>query len=291
MIGSLEINTVVGCVNRCAYCPQDLLTKAYQRRSEEKRMTFETFSSCLAKVPKNISIHFSGMAEPFLNPGCCEMIAHAAGSGYDVEVYTTLVGMPLDAVEMMEKVRVSKTVVHLPSPAHANRIVVEGGYLEKLRRLTDSSLSNIIFISIGAPDPRFERIVRQPIRVDSPIDRAGNLDLKDAGKPEGGVRKRGRLKCNSCGDRLNHNVLMPNGDVLLCCMDYGMQHVLGNLRSSPYESLFRSRAYLRVHTGLSDGTVDVLCRKCHNSKEIDIRYRIGRQIRRFLGIVPIQGEL
>jgi len=30
-------------------------------------------------------------------------------------------------------------------------------------------------------------------------------------------------------DRIFRNVLLPNGDVVLCCMDYGLDHILGNL--------------------------------------------------------------
>ena len=33
-----------------------------------------------------------------------------------------------------------------------------------------------------------------------------------------------RLHC----DRIYQNVLLPNGDVVLCCMDWSAEHVLGN---------------------------------------------------------------
>ena len=39
--------------------------------------------------------------------------------------------------------------------------------------------------------------------------------------------------------RMNHNVLLPNGDVVLCCMDFGMQHVLGNLKRQSYEEILK----------------------------------------------------
>jgi hypothetical protein len=32
-----------------------------------------------------------------------------------------------------------------------------------------------------------------------------------------------------CDNRLESNILLPNGDLLICCMDYGMEYVFGNL--------------------------------------------------------------
>ena len=44
--------------------------------------------------------------------------------------------------------------------------------------------------------------------------------------------------------RVNHTATtLPNGDVLLCCVDYAMKHVLGNLREQDYASLFEGEQY------------------------------------------------
>jgi hypothetical protein len=44
-------------------------------------------------------------------------------------------------------------------------------------------------------------------------------------------------------------------------MDYGMKHVLGNLRDCEYEDLFRSPEYGKVVEGLRRES-DTLCRSC-----------------------------
>ena len=36
----------------------------------------------------------------------------------------------------------------------------------------------------------------------------------------------------------DQNVVLPNGDVLLCCMDYAMKHRIGNLIEGDYFSMF-----------------------------------------------------
>jgi hypothetical protein len=70
------------------------------------------------------------------------------------------------------------------------------------------------------------------------LSRAGNIEGKmDVPTP---TKLKGPIRCRSCNDLLNHNVLLPNGDVLLYCMDYGMKHILGNLLSVDYASLFEN---------------------------------------------------
>ena len=86
--------------------------------------------------------------------------------------------------------------------------------------------------------------------------RAGNIDI-DGGTP----RKRLTGELETC-PRLQSGVLLPNGDVALCCMDWGLQHVIGNLLTMDYEMLLESDEYKRVLRGYVDESVDILCRYC-----------------------------
>jgi hypothetical protein len=45
-----------------------------------------------------------------------------------------------------------------------------------------------------------------------------------------------QMTCN-CIEDLYHNVVLPNGDVSLCCMDYGLKHILGNIYEQEYEDI------------------------------------------------------
>ena len=91
-------------------------------------------------------------------------------------------------------------------------------------------------------------------------DRAGNLEnesLLGKNVPEG------EIVCSLCGERLNHNNLLPDGTVLLCDFDYGMQHVLGNLKEQTYEELLLGNEWRKVHAGMKgDTSQNILCRKC-----------------------------
>jgi hypothetical protein len=76
-------------------------------------------------------------------------------------------------------------------------------------------------------------------RVDEPRSRAGNLYPMPC--VEGG---------GICSRSPDHriNVMLPNGDVVLCCNDYGLKHKLGNLLTTNYEDLNRTEHYELCHT-------------------------------------------
>ena len=75
-MGLMEINTMIGCRVDCDFCPQTLLMDKYSSQNKIENvsygnpvfMSFETFKTCLDKMPKALRIIFSGYAEPFLNP-------------------------------------------------------------------------------------------------------------------------------------------------------------------------------------------------------------------------------
>lgn len=64
-----------------------------------------------------------------------------------------------------------------------------------------------------------------------------------------------------CVKELRENVLLPNGNVVACCNDYGLEHVFGNLLEQDYESLFRSDEYKRLEALQKDDSRDLLCRR------------------------------
>ena len=53
---------MIGCPLMCTYCPQDNLRDAYG--DDVKYMTFDTFRTAIDRLPWDVRIDFSGMAEP-----------------------------------------------------------------------------------------------------------------------------------------------------------------------------------------------------------------------------------
>jgi sulfatase maturation enzyme AslB (radical SAM superfamily) len=265
MAGNLEISTVVGCKMRCDYCPQKSHIENYSNRvgkmSLMYKMTLFDFMFYIESVPTEVDIVFAGMAEPFLNPMAIKMIQYAYDKGHKVSVYTTGEGIKANDIKILKNINFNHFCLHLPDADGKMNLNVDEEYLNTLKEL-NGIYKNVM--CIGKLHPKVKELLGYDV-ADSTFSlysRAGAL--KDLMIP----RKSGKLFCSSCTDSLNHNILMPNGDVLLCCMDYNMKHIIGNLNTIKYSELFESEEYKKVLIGLTDENIDILCRTCEISKNI-----------------------
>ena len=272
---TIDITTNVGCSVRCAFCPQDKLLPAYRDRGGTRKMTFAAFREMLRKIPPDTALDFSGMAEPWLNPDCTEMLLHAHERGYEVAAFTTTIGMDEADVARIQSIPFRRFVVHLPDTERYSKIEMSDAYLQILANIVGSGIPNREFMTMGTLPREVAAVIGRRIKRTRMMSRAGNLTNVRA--PE---RLAGPIRCRSCGDSLDHNMLLPNGDVILCCMDYGLRHVLGNLLVSDYRELFESESFKRVQAGLDDDSFDILCRYCENAASLD-EYERPEKKRRF----------
>jgi radical SAM protein with 4Fe4S-binding SPASM domain len=62
----------------------------------------------------------------------------------------------------------------------------------------------------------------------------------------------------------NQGVLLPNGEVLLCCMDYDKKHVMGNLLTDSYDEILNGPAMQKLLelNRLEHFTNETLCKSC-----------------------------
>jgi radical SAM protein with 4Fe4S-binding SPASM domain len=130
------------------------------------------------------------------------------------------------------------------------------GYKDILRYVCSSHITNMNFMTMGSLHPDLQDLFPEEV--------PGFLDSSRAGNVTGSrpVRMAGPIRC-IVSPKLRRNVLLPNGDVVLCCHDYGMDHVLGNLHAGYYEDLFTSPQYRKVLTRQNDESGgDILCRYC-----------------------------
>ena len=63
---------------------------------------------------------------------------------------------------------------------------------------------------------------------------------------------------------MNHNVLLPDGTVIMCCMDYGMTGVFGNLLEQSYDEVLNSENARKMRETLRQG--ESICRHCANAR-------------------------
>lgn len=275
--GSLEITTNIGCSISCKACPQSLLVKSYNKQmsitnkwnSASKQMSLVHFKEMLKKVPRKVRIDFSGFSEPYLNKSCSDMIVFATNRGHEVTLFTTLVGMTYLDLEKLRGVIFDWLYLHVPDVNQNAKIKCDDYYLELFEQVLDGGLrrKKLNFSYHGAIHPEIaKRLDKRGIKYPTITlqNRAGNLENNDIVKVKEKSIK-GRISCKASCNQLNQNVLLPNGDIVMCCQDYGLRHVFGNLMREEYYSVFENIEYQKVREALNDESVNILCRSCVRS--------------------------
>lgn len=206
---TLEITTKIGCTNRCVYCPQDVLIKAY---NGNVFMSKDQFKKILEHTPKDVQIDFTGFCEPFLNPWASWMMRYSIEQGYRTVLITTLTGFNEKDAEIIDGLEFHQVMVHEFEGTAINMDIFNA----KEKLLKESVITSY-----------YERF---KLGNSYRWSRAGNLwDVKEKEVKE----------CGWTSKEFYRNVVLPNCDVYLCCMDYGLKHRLGNLWIQHYNELNR----------------------------------------------------
>lgn len=269
---AMEITPKAGCSVHCRYCPQDVFLKQYFSKDRQTEMTLEEFRGYLDKLPQDTLIDFAGFVEPFLAKDGVKMVQYAHASGHEVRLFTTLVGLDIESFHEIEDIPFKLVVLHLPDVHGYAHIPVAEDYLELLRYVVAKKRPNgEPFVDLAncqdEPDPRVTDIIGHQIQISwELIDRAGNLG--DEELRHGGLGQVGEADACYCERSLPlcHNVLLPSGDVVLCCNDFGMRHVLGNLKQQTYEEIMQGEELMHIRKALRTGAHQTLCEKCTSLK-------------------------
>jgi radical SAM protein with 4Fe4S-binding SPASM domain len=116
------------------------------------------------------------------------------------------------------------------------------------------------FMSMGDILPEVRNILPKYRRSFTSCERAGNCQ---------GVEpklKRGKLFCIKLDYNSIQYVMLPDGTVTICCMDYGMRHRIGNLLETHYDELYNSPEMQRILTSASSSAdAYALCRTCNSA--------------------------
>lgn len=248
---TMEITTCVpskGCIVDCIFCPQRLLQQKYQG---ERYFSLDSFKSLIDKIPKEVRITFAGFTEPWLNKNATDMLLYAFEKQHPISVFTTAVGMKIEDVSRIKHIPFAGPpnggfTLHLPDEEGLAKHPISKKYLEVLDYIksVESEIQNFSVMSMGEVHHEVKHIYYSAATHEM-WSRSGNLMREAILRPEiFNVKDRFKsvyhgeqpMTCK-CEERLYHNVLLPNGDVSLCCMDYGLDNILGNLNNSSYEDV------------------------------------------------------
>jgi len=240
---ALEITTNLPCTVNCSYCPQKKLRDSYSLQGQAEHMSIDNFTLVLDKLPGDVEIHFSGFSEPFLNWQTIDMVSYALSEGHKVIIYTTGTGIGKTDISIL-KDWFDETDLFV----HVSKNIWDKKVVEALKQL------DFTLVVVGVTTARLQGVFpgRKVIKQDM-VSRAGNLGFVDQ-------HAQGAIGCRD--NRQYQNVLLPNGDVAICCMDYGLEYIIGNLYKQEYEDLFKSDKFLAFLEQMKNGDKDFLCRKC-----------------------------
>ena len=274
---SIEVTTKVGCSNVCEYCPQSTLIKRYRERigkDKDTMMSLDTFKKCISTMPIDIGLNFTGYVEPYLNPECTDMIIHAFDKGHELLLNTTLMGMSIDDWNRLIRHGVvfhHGVHVHLPSASYFEMIgakvpakyytaddgkqylELDDDYYEMLNHVLNNQLPYWTkFHCHGDLHPLLNDLKRYvELDIRNINSRAMNLLLEKKEKVPDEINIRG--KC----PRAYQNVLLPDGSLGLCCQDYGLDDIMGNLMDNTWDEFVNSERVQDVRTNGAD-----LCDYC-----------------------------
>jgi radical SAM protein with 4Fe4S-binding SPASM domain len=189
------------------------------------------------------------------------------------------VGMSKQDIDKIKHIDFIRFSLHLPDNYGIMKVTLDDHYCEVFDYLLDHWQGGDA-MCFGPLHAKLAKPV-QKNRINVKVKEINNLSLGTRANNVKNTKyvqlekypgKKGRLYCKPILQknegpygRFNHNVLLPNGDVVLCCSDYGLRHKLGNLLNDNYEDLFLSEEYKKIMRGLEDESIEILCRTCEHA--------------------------
>jgi radical SAM protein with 4Fe4S-binding SPASM domain len=233
----------------------------------------------LVKLPKNTRIDFSGMSEPWANPACTTMLEMVLYMGFKVAIYTTLYGMtdPESVRTVLEQHpdQVEVIMLHLPD---ANGNMKGWKNSDEWQKAAAVITNTKVPCGIGAMTMDKNGVVHPDLQ---PMvgqlagwvghTRADSLDTKQVEGQALSITPHNTFSLTCASTPFyDRNVLLPNGDVVLCCMDYNLKHVIGNLLEQTYEEMMQGKPLQDlIKMNEADGFNKCsICKSCENVRAI-----------------------
>ncbi len=271
---AIEITTKIGCSVNCRYCPQERLVKRYFENDKKRKsmLSLEDYKTCLEHLPEDTVITFSGFCEPFLNPACANMIVATAEHGNRISLHTTFVGATMRDFDLIKDVPFEYVGIHLPDQDNYAQIPITAEYKEVLDHVLDAKKKDGTPWELNSncqssPAEEIIELINHRMHYTKIhlLDRAGNLEDNDIRED---ISVKGALYCPKSPD-YRRNILLPDGSLVLCCMDFGLEHRIGNLIEQSYEEIRNSAVLADIQNKARTEDGDIICRRCSLARRVE----------------------
>jgi len=245
----VEITLVIGCPNKCSYCPQEVLLKNYKGN---RIMPYEPYKKLLEKIPNETDIHFSGFGEPCTHPDIVRLSRHTVEKGHALTFFTTLIGCSLNQIKQLKEIKVKDFVVHLINEKESQAKLDEA-YYKKLYYVA-SFFPKVTFITTDKTPKKTLKYIKK--RNNQPLNKISRGGLLFKNKTENK-----KIWCPNT----EQQVLVPNGDMYACCMDFGLKHKLGNLFTQSIKDIEKGKEKTKFLKEMENKKIP-MCNNCENAR-------------------------
>lgn len=271
--GVLEITPKIGCSNMCEYCPQVLLINRYKNirknkvTKDERFMSVDNFKNYISTIPQSIDFHFTGYVEPFDNPDCDKLILISDEKGHRVHINTTLEGLTKEKYDNIKNINFKGFRIHLPSSSYDELIGIKipkvkrpsgqfelrDDWVDMLKYVVRNQSNKLKLHAHGGCNEHALEVLKE-------LEEEGSLSKENMGPLFGTTSTRSQNKDSVVIDkkvkippqynirgkckRVFQSVLLPDGRLGLCCQDYGLEHVVGNLSTQTWAE-YRTSDYFK----------------------------------------------
>jgi radical SAM protein with 4Fe4S-binding SPASM domain len=245
----LEFTLTAACALMCPYCPQEKYVRGYRMKAGQRNMTFDDYKRMLGNVAHTTrNIDFSGYTEPLHNRHWFDIFQHTLEHGYRVTLFSTLGSASLDDLDRLSELAISRIYVHLlDHVAQPDKLAF---FIERCRR----HHRDLLFIYFDEDGKELAAAFQGRVSCErwTAHSRAGLVDVGLRYLP-------GAVSC--CEQRDFCSVVLPNGDVHICCMDFALEYGIGNLLESPLADIHYSDA-ARAFRATMASPRDGICNHC-----------------------------
>ena len=246
----IEVTLTSACPMMCSYCPQGNYIKGYKAlNTGGKDMSLEDYRVILNNIDIIGYIAFTGFTEPLRNKEWYEIVKHTVDEGYRTIINTTLFKASSEDIDKMVSLGIPINI-HLTDSKQDFPKETYEEFISKYK----GELRFSYFSRKGRERAQELSTVAGMGRVH---DRGGNVDSDKA--PKTPVIK-GPVACRT--RRQYSNVVIPNGDISVCCSDFGLEHILGNLLTDKLSDIHSSQKMKDFNNKMLEGDENFICNKC-----------------------------
>ena len=304
----LELTATWACGRMCTYCPQTLFmssTKILKTNIKEnndffpKYLSIELIQKILKNIPLNTVIHWTGFVEPLDTKDFDKISKLFYEQNYKQIISTTLVGKSESKEFFKNNLESFSSIsLHLPD----NEGLMKGKFDCSYEAYLDELVNKLIKIfekkghcevtcfligddwhtSVKAPIQKLSKGLGNEVLQKAKFlnTRLGAINPDDFGKNKTKTHKKnsGNVVYGCTYKRMNHGVLLPNGSVSICCNDYGLKTILGNLQFDHLNSIYNKIEHDPITNEQFTRGEFSGCLNCEHYRDISKKSSTGRTI-------------